>query len=391
MTTFAPEKLLRHWPYWRWSAGVQLGRLPSAMAPLAFTVLTTATTGSYRLGGIMMSVYVVAELVCAVPSGRLLDRIGPSKGLVLLLVCAAAGLAGLAVAASAGVSEAVLLALVVVPGAISGGLSGGFRTLLAGTIADGLLPRAISVDAMITDGVLILGPALVALLATAHSVLPLVAMAVAYLVSATLVPRRSVPHHQAGPATRAEVPLRAALPWLGCQFTIGHLLSTVEVAPLPLAQRLGAGERAAALVIAVLCGASIAGGALYAWRGSRLGPPRAQAVALLSGFIAGGTVVGVNLGWPGLIAGIVVIGHCTGPLVTVASVQMQRLLPETRRSEGFSLTFAVQSTGFGLGSLSIGVLPLHLAPLLGAVSAGVACAMLAGRPKAAVGTLSATS
>jgi hypothetical protein len=102
-------------------------------------------------------------------------------------------------------------------------------------------------------------------------------------------------------------------------------------------------------------------------------------------------VVGVNLGWPGLIAGIVVIGLCTGPLVTVASVQMQRLLPETRRSEGFSLTFAVQSTGFGLGSLSIGVLPLHLAPLLGAVSAGVACAMLAGRPKAAVGTLSATS
>ena len=61
MTTSAPEKLLRHRPYWRWSAGFQLGRLPSAMAPLAFTVLTTATTGSYRLGGIMMSVYVVAE------------------------------------------------------------------------------------------------------------------------------------------------------------------------------------------------------------------------------------------------------------------------------------------------------------------------------------------
>ncbi|HEV7980948.1 MFS transporter [Amycolatopsis sp.] len=381
------EKLFTHRAYWRWSTGVQLARLPAAMAPLAFTVLTTATTGSYRLGGIMMSVYVVAELVCAVPSGRLLDRVGPAKGLVLLLVCAAAGLGGLAAAASAGASGATLLALVVVPGAISGGLSGGFRTLLAGTISDELLPRAIAVDAMILDGVLILGPALVAVLTMADSLLPLVAMAVVYLLSATLVPQPSVSRE----TPSANRPMRTALPWLACQFTIGHLLSTVEVAPLPLAQRLGAGERAAALVIAVLCGASIAGSALYAWRGLKLGRPRLQAGLLLGGFVVGGSLVAGNFGWPGLLAGIVVIGSCTGPLVTVASVQMQRLLPKERRSEGFSLSFAVQSTGFGIGSLSVGVLPLSLAPLLGVASALVACLMLGKRPKATVGTLSATS
>jgi MFS family permease len=367
------------------------------MAPLAFTVLTTATTGSYRLGGIMMSVYVVAELVFAVPSGRLLDRIGLSKGLVPLLACAAAGLGGLALAASAGVSGLPLLALVVVPGAISGGLSGGFRTLLAGTISDELLSRAISVDAMILDGVLILGPALVALLATAGSLLPLVAMAVVYLLSAMLVPRRPAARQHSSTSARVAstagpaLPIRVALPWLACQFTIGHLLSTVEVAPLPLAQRLGAGERAAAVVIAVLCGASIAGGAFYAWRGSKSGTPRTQALTLLSGFIGGGSLVAVNLGWPGLITGIVVIGLCTGPLVTVASVQMQRLLPETRRSEGFSWSFSVQSTGFGLGSLSVGFLPLQLTPLLGVTSAGIACAMLIPRPNPTVGTTSATS
>ena len=360
------------------------------MAPLAFTVLATATTGSYRLGGIMMSVYVFAELICAVPSGRLLDRIGPAKGLVLLLVCAAAGLGGLAAAASAGVPGPVLLALVVLPGAISGGLSGGFRTLLAGTISDDLLPRAIAVDAMIMDGVLILGPALVALLTMADSVLPLAVMAVVYLVSATLLPRRSASRRVA-PANRPDVPMRTALPWLACQFTIGHLLSTVEVAPLPLAQRLGAGERAAALVIAVLCGASIAGSALYGWRAVKLGRPRVQAMTLLGGFVVGGSLVAGNFGWPGLVAGIVVIGSCTGPLVTVASVQMQRLLPEERRSEGFSLSFAVQATGFGLGSLSVGVLPLYLAPLLGVASAVVACLMLGKRPKPTVGTLSASS
>jgi MFS family permease len=384
-------KLLHHGAYWRWSAGVQLARLPAAMAPLAFTVLTTATTGSYRLGGVMMSVYIVAELIFAVPSGRLLDRIGPSKGLVLLLLCAAAGLGGLALAASAGVSGLALLALVVVPGAISGGLSGGFRTLLAGVLSDELLSRAVSVDAMILDGVLILGPALVALLAAAGSLVPLVAMAVVYLASATLVPRRTAPEHEATRTSGPVVPIRVVLPWLACQFTIGHLLSTVEVAPLALAERLGAGERAAAVIIAVLCGASIAGGAFYAWRGSKSGTPRAQALTLLGGFIAGGSLVGVNLGWPGLIGGIVVIGLCTGPLVTVASVQMQRLLPEARRSEGFSLSFSVQATGFGLGSLSVGLLPLQLAPLFGALSAALACAMLVRRSGSTVGTSSVTS
>lgn len=55
--------------------------------------------------------------------------------------------------------------------------------------------------------------------------------------------------------------------------------------------------------------------------------------------------------------------------MTIASVNMQRLLPEDRRSEGFSVSFTVQSCGFGLGSLAVGVLPLWLAPLLGVAAA----------------------
>jgi hypothetical protein len=169
------------------------------------------------------------------------------------------------------------------------------------------------------------------------------------------------------------------------------VLSTVEVAPLPLAQRLGAGETAAAAVIALLCGASITGGAIYAWRGSKFGSPQGQAIGLPSGFVTGAIVVAADLGWPGLIAGIVLIGVCTAPLVTVASVCLQRLLPKERRSERFSLSFAVQSSGFGLGSLSVGVLPLPITSLLGALSAGIACAMLVLRPKRTVGTAPATS
>jgi MFS family permease len=379
--------LFTHRAYWRWSAGVQFARLPATMAPLAFTLLTTATTGSYRLGGVLMSVYVVAEMAAAVPVGRLLDRVGPSRGLPALLLLTAAGFVVLAVAAAAATPNAVLLALVLLPGIAGGALSGGFRTLLADTVDDALLPRAISVDSMLLEGVLIGGPALVALLDLAGTFVPLAAMAVACVAAAVLVPRRTGAHDRV--ESTEDVPparLAAYLPWLGCAFTVGLLLSTIEVAPLPLVQRLGAPETAAPVVIAVLSGASIAGSALYAWRG-KTGDPR----LFLAGFVVGGLALAADLGWPGLIASVAVIGVCTGPLVAATSVNLQRLLPKNRRSAGFSLSFTVQACGFGLGSLAVGVLPLWLAPLSGVFAAAVAGGMLVVKPGRAIGTMSVTS
>ncbi|QRP51344.1 MFS transporter [Amycolatopsis sp. FDAARGOS 1241] len=364
------------------------------MAPLAFTSLTTAVTGSYRLGGVLMAVYAVAEMAGAVPVGRVLDRVGAARGLRVLLVLVAAGTAGLALAAASGASGPVLLALVVLPGLAGGGLSGGFRSLLATVVRPDQLTRAIAVDAMLLDGVLVAGPLLVGALVLTGPLAPLFAMAAAGAGAAVLVPKRTADRA----TTRVKVPLVACLPWLACQFTVGLLLSTIEVAPLPLVQCLGAPAAAAPVVVAVLCGASIAGSAVYAWRGR--GGPR----LFLTAFVAGGALVAANLGWAGLITGVVLVGAATGPLVTIASVRIQRLLPENRRSEGFSVSFTVQSCGYGLGSLAIGVLPLWLAPLPGVAAAAITIGWLRNpfRPggrrcdadaesRATIGTASATS
>ncbi|RSN37752.1 MFS transporter [Amycolatopsis sp. WAC 01416] len=378
--------LLRNSGYWRWSAGVQLNRLPGMMAPLAFTVLTTATTGSYRLGGIMMAVFVAAEMVGAVPTGRLLDRVGPARGLVVLLPLVAAGLFLLAAVASAGAPDWMLLALAIPPGLVAGGLNGGFRTLLAATVTDEELPRAVSVDAMILEGVIVGGPLLVALLATSGPVVPILAMAVVALLAALLVPRRNAPRAPQRTVERQSIPVAACVPWLAGLFTVGLLLSTIEVGLLPLVQRLGAPDSATAIVIVVLCGASLGGSALYAALG-KAGDPR----LFLAGFVLGGIVVSAGFGWAGLLGGVALIGLCTGPLMAVSSVNLQKLLPERRRSEGFSLAFTVQASGFGLGSLAIGVLPVWLAPLFGVLAALVSCAMLVARPRRAIGTPSVTS
>ncbi len=358
--------LLRNSGYWRWSAGAQLNRLPAMMAPLAFTVLTTATTGSYRLGGIMMAVFVAAEIVGAVPIGRLLDRIGPARGLVVMLLLVSLGLFVLA-AASTGAPDLVLLALAIPPGLVAGGLNGGFRTLLAGTVTEEELPRAVSVDAMILEGVIVGGPLLVALLATSGPAVPVVAMAVVALLAALLVPRRAGAPSPQRTASRQSIPVAACVPWLVGLFTVGLLLSTIEVGLLPLVQRLGAPDSATAVVIVVLCAAGVTGSGLYAARG-KVGDPR----LFLAGFVLGGIVLSAGFGWAGLLGGVALIGLCTGPLMAVSSVNLQRLLPERRRSEGFSLAFTVQGAGFGLGSLAIGVLPVWLAPLPGVAAAVVA-------------------
>ncbi|TDC10606.1 MFS transporter [Streptomyces sp. 8K308] len=354
------------------------------MAPLAFTTLTLATTGSYRLGAVMMAVFVVAQTVGAVPSGRLLDRVGAARGVVAMAGCAALGLACLAGAAAAGAPPAVLLALVVPPGVIAGGLSGGFRSLLARTVDDATLPRAVAVDAMMVEAVLIAGPLLVAGLATLDERAPVLAMAAASATCAALMaalPRRppaAVATSETLADTAEPLPLRAAARWYACQFAVGHVLSTVEVAPLGYAQRLGAGPAGAALVIIVLCAASIAGGALFAWRGR---PSPASAAAFLACFAAGALLLARPLGWAALLLAVTAIGAVTGPLLTVASVRLQALLPPGRRTEGFSIGFVVQGLGFGLGSLAVGTLPLPCAPLLAAVTAVGVCGwhLVAGR------------
>ncbi len=382
----AGPPLLRNRGFWLWSLAVLAYRLPATMAPLAFTVLTTATLGSYRFGATMVAAYVAGELVGAVPAGRLLDAIGPRRGLRLLLPLSGGVLAATWVAARAGARPEALLVLVVICGIASGGLAGGFRSLLADTVSETRLPRATSIDAMATDGVILTGPLLVVALTTTGPTVPLLVMSLALLLSAACVTGDPRAERTGAPAARTSPPPRywgRAVPWLACLFAIGHLLSTVEVAPLPLAARVGGQEGTAALLVGTLCAASVAGGTAFAWRG------RASvrtAIGCLTCFVVGGVLVAFDLGRPGLLCGVALIGACTAPLLSVAVVQLQQILPEPRRAAGFSVAFVVQSSGFGLGSLAVAALPLTVAVLAGALSAfAVMCALAVRSHGAATG------
>ncbi|MFD7549571.1 MFS transporter [Streptomyces sp. NPDC059816] len=373
-TDRARPSLLRHRPYWRWSAATQFSRLPGTMAPLAFTALTTTTTGSYRAGAMMMVAFVAGQLAVSIPVGRLLDRTAPSRGLRRLLWCSAGTALAVGAAARVGVPVWGLLVAAGVCGAAAGGLSAGFRTLLARTVPEELLLRAVGVDATLLEVVIIAGPALAVASAGWSPWAPVVGMAAAFVISSLVLPVGT----PCATGTEGESDAGAepidwfrTLGWLACLFTIGQLLAAVEVGALPLAARLTEPEgrahhHTAASLIAVLAVASILGSTLFAWRGRAT---TALAVLCLSGLAAGGAVVAFGDGWFPLVGGLVLVGSCTGPLRAVSSVNLQRVLPRARRSEGFSVAHVVQTVGFASGSLGLGALDLDTAIALGAGSA----------------------
>ncbi|MET0234153.1 MAG: MFS transporter [Kibdelosporangium sp.] len=364
--------------YWRWSVGTQLLRLPSMMAPLAFAVLATQVTGSYRLGGLMMAVFVGAEVSTAGLVGRLLDRVGVARGVRVLLVLSALCLCGLAAVSG---SPVLMIVFVVLTGFVAGGLSGGMRALLPSAVEAGSLERAVAVDAMIIEGVVVGGPLVVALLSPLGGVVPVLGMAGSYLLAALFVPSGSAVRKERG----VRPPLGSILSWLLCAFAFGCLCSTIEVASLPLAQRVGGGPGSAVIVIVVLTAASLLGAGLYAWLGPRVTlDRRIRAVLFLLGMALGAVLVAFGASWPLLVAGVAMVGLCIGPLNTTMSMHLQTTLPDERKAEGFSLIFTAQGAGFALGSLSLSVLPLAGALVLGAAIGSAAAGLIGAQSRTPV-------
>jgi MFS family permease len=367
-----PRALLRHRGYLRWSACAQLTRLPIAMASLALTALTAARYGSYGIGAAMVSIIVLAEVVFAVPVGRLFDRFGVSAGLRVLLAVRGLVYAGLLAGAVAHVPPAVLLVLAGVIGMLGGGLLGGLRSILGGVVGEDLLVPAVTVNAMVVDIVIVGGPLLVAALVRASVFAPVAAMAAASVLASPLVARGTRQVAPGGARRSMIVPL---LGWMCCAFAIGHLTSTIEVAILPLAHRLHGGPTSASLIVVALSVASVLGGLVFLRRNPA--PRIATAAVLLLVIGVGGVLVAFSRSWPLMLIGTALAGVSLAPLSSISSVLAERLLPAHRKAEGFALINTAQGIGFSFGSLTVSVLSVQAAELLGVASTVIAAAAVA--------------
>lgn len=327
-----------------------VARLPIAMQSLGIVLLVAATRDSYGLAGGVSATFLVAGAAAAPMLGRLVDRLGQARVLLVVLAVHTAGIGALVGLVLTDAPAWTLFPAAVVAGgsyAQPGSLvRARWSHVLAG---QPLLPTAFSWESVVDEIVFVLGPVLVTALAT--GIAPAVGLLTAYgftLVGclALAVQRRTEPPpHPVATGSRGRSALRQpGVPVLvGVAFGLGSIFGSVEVATVAFTAERGQ-PAAAGLVLAALAAGSLLAGLWYgtvAWRapahrrfvvgvlllaGATLPLPFAPNVVVLTVLVfVGGFAIS-----PGLIAGFALL---------------DLLVPQRVRTEGL----AWFSTGIGVG------------------------------------------
>ncbi|QVJ00757.1 hypothetical protein KGD82_19895 [Nocardiopsis eucommiae] len=178
-----------------WAMVLVLQRVPVAMAPLALVYLGYAVTGSFLVGGLLVSAHALAEAAAAGWMGRRFDRRPPRGETALVLGAEGVFFLFLFVFAHQ-LSVPLLVLLAALGGAVSAGTYGGLRSLLQRMVPAHTRPAALGLEETVSATIWAASPALVGVLVAAGAgTWPVGAMAVASFLgglAALGLPRQSL-------------------------------------------------------------------------------------------------------------------------------------------------------------------------------------------------------
>jgi hypothetical protein len=251
--------------------GVVIGRLPIAALSLATILLVRAETGSFAVAGAVEACFAVAAAVSLPVQGRLVDRFGQTRLLLVCAVLSPLALIALVRAAEGGASPATLGAIGALCGASMPPLSSCMRTLWSSLVPDeGLRQSAFALDAVLLEVSFIAGPLGTAVLVAAGSPQAAVLANAGCASAGTLIfaaSRASRAWRGSPRRTGWAGPLRSPgiVVLIFAELGFGIALGAMEISTTAFATHHGSGSLAGAL-IAVQAAASLTGGL---WYGSR--------------------------------------------------------------------------------------------------------------------------
>ena len=127
----------------------------------------------------------------------------------------------------------------------------------------------------------------------------------------------------------------------------------------------------------MLAVASASTGLVYGARSHRLpGSPLQRAVTLLLGLSVGAVMLAVQAGSAVTVAGYVVVGACTAPLITTVLITIQDLVP-AGRAEAYGMNTASTGVGYALAGSALATLPLQVSLCSSLISTGACVAAAA--------------
>lgn len=333
-----------------------IGRMPVGMGALAIFLLVRGAGGSYSTAGLAVGASTVAGCIGAPILGRIVDRLGQPRVLLLSMASQVTALLLLAALAPGGGVE--LFALCALYGFSNPPLAASMRATWATLITDrSLITRAFSLDSTAQEVIWILGPVLAAGLAEGISPrLPMVVMAAFSAAgviwfatsheSRTWRSRHVGERHLLGPLMAGPV-RRVLLSILGLAFAWGAL----ELAIPAYAQENDASPGGLLSIWAV---GSVIGGLGYAARRWTSSPQRMMGILLalnLLGFLI------IFLAQTPLQLGILLLltGVVNAPVIATFYVLIEELAPRGTVTEAFTWVSTMFLVGISGGVALAGI------------------------------------
>jgi MFS family permease len=370
-----------------------LGRLPIAMVGLATLLYVQRATGSFAAAGLVGAGTLIGVSAGAVVQGRVIDRLGATRPLLVSALLFSVAVTGLVSAVQAGRETALLVALAFCCGLSQPGIEGAARALWGRLLPAGpLRDAAFAYEAISLETFFILGPAVAALLAATApwagtgvvvAAVAMVAGAVGFALS---------------PAVRREppAPARTSLGLLGALGRPG--MRTVALASLGFGLVVGTVEVGVPAATAAVGSAALGGVLLSAWSVASVlagvaysvrpwpRPLHLRMPALLAGFAV--LVGAMSLTGPlgslvALAVAMVAAGALITPQVTAHSLAVDLVAPGGTAAEGFGWVITAATLGLAGGQSAAGVVVEAVGPpaafLVGAVAGVVVAAVLWAR------------
>jgi MFS family permease len=357
-----------------------LGRLPIAMVGLATLLYVQRVTGSFAAAGLVGAGALIGVSIGSVAQGRVIDRLGATRPLLVAAALFVAAVSGLVTAVGTNQHLALVVVLAVVTGLTQPAIEGAARALWgrllpAGPVRDaGYTYEAISLEVFF-----ILGPALAALLAATAPwpgtgvVVAAAAMAAGAVGFACCKVVRTEPGAPA--RTGPKLGLLGALSRPGLRTValaslgFGLVVGTVEVG-VPAVTAAAGSAALAGVLLSAWSVSSVLSGVLYSTRPWPR-PLHLRMPVLLGAFavlVAAMALTGPLGSMTALVVAMVAAGALITPQVTAHSLAVDLAVPGGSAAEGFGWVVTAATLGLAVGQSTGGL----VVEVLGAPSAFLA-------------------
>jgi MFS family permease len=355
-----------------------IGRLPFAIVPLSIVLLMREEGYHYGEVGAAVGAEGLAIGFTAGFVGRLVDRGGRRRVILLTGTVCIVALSAWAVAILAHAPIGLIVAVAAIQGVSIPPISASMRSLWGRLVPEETLESAYAFDAVQLEFVFIVGPLIAAGLATALT--PAVGVflcAALYLTAAVgfaTAPAAGIAADEQAERTRAGALRSAGIRTLALAAAVTAIsFGGLEVALTAFAEEEGSRGAVGPLVTIWSLGSVIGG----LWYGARTwkAPAEKRFLILMVLLAAGSAPLPLAPSIAVMAIMLVFTGLALAPLATTEFALIDRLAPTGTLTEAYSWLVVANVLGAGLGSLVAGVLAEEASVEWALATAGIACTL----------------